>query len=227
MRHLGSIILSLLVAPLVYVLIGAGLIKFPQAAIAADRDLPNYPVTLASLGALLVAGLLYALLTVARLSPLGPVLAGLAFLGVGLWPLLRLDSFQRTMPRDVLGVPGAGVEAAGGVSLLLAIPLLATIVSAHRWRRHERAPVADAYPDISEAAAAEPYPPSGYPATPNHPATLGHPAAQASPPPYSPYAPTPMPASEGDPAGEEDTRPLPQHPPATYPPPDTDATRRL
>jgi len=211
MRHLGSIVLSLLVAPLVYALIGVGLMKFPQAVVAADRDLPDYRATVAALGAPVVAGLLYAVLTLIRLSPLGPLLAGLAFLGVGLWPLLSLDTFHRTMPRDLLGVGHSGYEPAGGVSLLLAIPLLAAAVT-HRWRRYGRPPVAAASPDVAEAV--RPDVPSGYPATPDHPPTLGRPSA-----------PEPRPGSEGDPSGEERTRRLPQ-PPPTYPP-DPDATRRL
>jgi hypothetical protein len=137
MRHVGSIVLSLVLTPLVYVLYGIGGTKwFAGIRPGSSKD---YFALAVGLAALLAAGIAYALLTLLRLSPLGPVLAGFALVGVSLWAALDRNSFTATMPRDIAGVQGAG-WVAGPVTFLLAIPLIATIVSPRRWRRYANAP---------------------------------------------------------------------------------------
>src|SRR5574342_981067 len=134
MRHLVSVIVSLVLAPLIYAGAGYGAAKFAAADAQANPKLG--PVLLGLLAAA-VAGTLYALLVMARISPLGPALAGLAFLGVTLWAMLDRDGFRGTMPASLLGERGALVLPAGALTGLLVVPLLITIGSPRRWRRTE------------------------------------------------------------------------------------------
>jgi hypothetical protein len=144
MRHLGSIVLSLLLAPIVYVLTGVGMVKSLEA-VSADSTRTRYSALAVALVAIAVAGLLYSVLTLVRLSPLGPVLAGLALFTVTVWAVVSTSSFQNAVPHSVFGVRGAVTVPAAGVAALLAVPLLATIVSPRRWRRHDYTPAAVAY----------------------------------------------------------------------------------
>jgi hypothetical protein len=153
MRHLVSIALALVVTPLIYISAGFSAIKF-DAAHEAGVDLA--PAGLGLLAALLAGGL-YALLVMARLSPVGPVLAGLSYLSVTLWWLFDEAGFVRTVPGDVLGVPGLLHVQVGFGTALLAVPLLATVGSRNRWRSAE-APLAADEP----VTAFEPYEPTLY-----------------------------------------------------------------
>jgi hypothetical protein len=117
MRHLGSIVLSLLLAPIVYVLTGAGMVKALEA-VSAGSTRAKYSALAVALVAILVAGLLYSVLTLVRLSPLGPVLAGLAFFTVTVWALVNTSSFQSAVPHSVFGVRGAVTVPAAGVAAL-------------------------------------------------------------------------------------------------------------
>src|SRR5262249_14596231 len=126
MRHLGSIVLCFALTPIIYVLIGVGAVKIHGHGFVAP--------TIGCV-ALARAGLLYAILALTRLSPLGPVLAGLVLVGVQGWAVAAPDNFFDTVPSRVLGVSSAGtLPVAAGYPLLLAIPLLVTIVSPRRWR---------------------------------------------------------------------------------------------
>jgi hypothetical protein len=140
MRHLGSIVLSLLFAPVIYVLSGVGVVQMSEA----QRDLVNVRPVPAVIGsaAFVIAGLLYAVLVMTRLSPLGPVLAGLGYAALSVWAVGDHPSFLHTVPGDVPGVHEAARLPAGTITTLLAVPLLATIVSPRRWRRWGGRPAA-------------------------------------------------------------------------------------
>src|SRR5438552_4328387 len=140
MRHLGSIVLSLVIAPVVYLLGGIGLVK--MASSMTESGASKYGSLAVALAALLVAGLLYTVLVLARLSPLGPVLAGIALFSVTMWAVVNTDSFAKAMPRSVLGVSGALLAPAGGLAALLAVPLIAMIASPRRWRKFANPPAA-------------------------------------------------------------------------------------
>ena len=83
MRHLGSLLAGLVVAPLAWVLIAAGQ---PRTAQTFERwralDSVYTGDVLKPLGLLVGAGLLIGLVLALRLSPVGPLVAGLAYLGV-------------------------------------------------------------------------------------------------------------------------------------------------
>ena len=173
MRHLGSIVLSLILAPVIYLLAGVGLAE----ALANSSVAPHVDRLKLTLGilALISAGLLYCLLVLTRVSPLGPVLASLLYFTASVWALFDYPSLGRLLPDSVLGVHGAADLPLNGVSLVLAVPLLLTSVSPRRWRRYAQPP----------APYGLSYPP---PPTPWQPpdATL-----PLYPPPVDPEAPTP------------------------------------
>src|SRR5262245_44580532 len=134
MRHLGSLLLSLISAAAIHVLAGVGMVKATEIHSGEATD---WPATAIAFGALITAGLIYTMLLFARLSPFGLVAAGLAFLGVSVWALIWPDSFLDTMPTSVGGIGDAGVIAAGPLTTILAIPLLCTLFSTRRWDRYD------------------------------------------------------------------------------------------
>jgi hypothetical protein len=168
MRHLVSVALALVVAPLIYISAGFSAIRFDGA-----NELGRVQVEPAVLGLLaaLLAGGLYALLLMARLSPVGPFLAGLSYLGVTLWQLFDQKDFLLSVPRDVFGVPGLLQVPAGFGTAVLAVPLLVTVGSPRRWRGPaEPPPVTDEpAPGYEPAAGYEPYQPSLYTPQPTPP----------------------------------------------------------
>ena len=245
MRHLGSIVLSMLLVPIVYVLTGIGLVDWSVAESGSSLDYPRLAVALVTL---LGAGLAYAVLVLARLSPLGLILAGLALFGVSMWETLANDSFQHTMPRSILGVDQAGWATAGPVSALLALPLIATVISPRRWRRWANPPAAVAptpayappagypgFPPAPQPGAPAPYNPQF--AAPASPApAFGTPISPAAPAAPHPTVvdPTSVMPSSGPPAAPVQA-PVQQYPPPQQYPPvwpaqepnDPEATRKL
>ncbi len=143
MRHLGSLLLTILFAPATYVLAGVGLVKFTAAT---DPNDPAGRLTMAgAAGALVAAGILYAILAVSRMSPLGPFLAGLVFAGVSAWSLLAHPSFTGRVPHSILGMHGVLVRPAE-IAALLAVPLIATAFNPSRWHREADEDVAGDLP---------------------------------------------------------------------------------
>lgn len=214
MRHLGSLVLSLILGALAYVLAGIGIVKYLDAQRdLLDDELSGYlPLTLA-IGALVAAGCAYSLMILTRLSPLGPVLVSLALFGVAMWSMFDARGFGDTMPDELLGVDGALTAPAGPVALLLSVPLLLTLFSARRWRRY-------AYP----MAAVAPAP--GYSAPPETPSYApSSPAAGY----LSPDSAPPYPSSPGSYPGS--SYPSTYSPPPAFPPypnnDDPESTRRL
>jgi hypothetical protein len=219
MRHLGSLVLSLIIGALAYVLAGIGIVKYVDAQrdLAADKAVGYLPLVLA-ITLLVAAGGLYSVLVLTRLSPLGPVLLSFALFGVAMWSMFDGDGFADTVPNDVLGVDNALLVPAGPVSLLLSVPLLITVFSPRRWRKY-------AYP-MAAVAPSPGYspPPTTYGDTATYPSSPagGYSSYPDSAPPYASTASS-YPSS-------------PSYPPApgVYPPPpgfpgddDQDSTRRL
>lgn len=136
MRHLGSVVLTLLVAPLVLLLAGRGLTAFTDAAGGSRTDPLATAVALAALAA---GGLLYAGLTVPPLSPLGPLVGGGLYLTFGAVILLGPADLLDRLPVGGVRLDQAQVTAAAAVAVLLALPLLLTVFSRRRWRGPEPA----------------------------------------------------------------------------------------
>jgi hypothetical protein len=205
MRHLGSIVLSLILVPVVYVLAGYGDAKLSRGmesgSLRGTTDWGNVALAVLALGA---AAVVFALLIMPRWSPLGLVLGGLLLLVVQFWAIFSLASFTRTMPESALGENGAlWAPAEFGLGFLLGIPLLLTIVSPRRWKRTTQ-PAPVQYPPAAQPYGYQPYAPS-YPPPPAGPAYPGAPMPEyGAPVPPAAVAPT------DDESGS--TRPL-------YPPP--------
>jgi hypothetical protein len=211
MRHLGSLLLALLLAPAVWVLTGIGISKFAEAggdSTGLDMDLA------VGLAAFAGAGLCYALLILPRHSPFGLVLAGLGMLGLVVWRAADLAGFNRAVPADLFDITLALRHPADGYAAVLALPLLGTLFSARRWRRYEHPPAEYQPTEYQPAEYADTVTPnyqtsypamstSEYPTVPDLP-TAGHP-----PPPYQ----QPYQAS-----GQDGAWPFPN---------DTETTRRL
>ncbi len=242
MRHLLSLVLAVVAAPLIYVLTGYG---FDRLSIRLEQfGHGHWDKAALGLLALLGAGLLYALLILPRLSPVGPVLAGLGFVVITVWAQVSPAKLIDMLPRTVFGSAGAVIDPLPGIMLVLAVPLLLTVASPRRWRRYSHPAAPAAVP------AGPPYQPvGGFPAySPAPVPPYGGPVAGSpiSGPPVSPPAfgappVTPPPAPVWPPAGEV-TAPL--RPPSDYtaplfppprptppapgtPPPDPEATTKL
>ena len=133
MRHLRSILYALVLAPAIWILAGVG---FTHDLTSRGREF-FAAESISGLLLLIFAGILYTILAFAPVSPAGPVLTGVAYLGVTVWAWNSPADYAGLWPAEVakdsfdLSRPGYGLAA------LLAIPLLGTALSARRWSRYE------------------------------------------------------------------------------------------
>lgn len=187
MRHVRSFLLSLVMAPLIWALTGLGLAV--QKGVRPDLA-PDQARQL-GLGALAAAGVLVAVLVLARLSPLGPSLAGLGFLSaVAYSPSLRV-----MVPDLPSGLDEALVLPVDGYAVVLGVPLVATALSGRRWRRTVDPVVRYAAPPApARGPAAAPAPTLVSPPTPTlvaPPPTVVSPAPTLVSPPAPGYVAPP------------------------------------
>jgi hypothetical protein len=183
MRHLGSLLVAAVFAPSIFLLTGTGLSAFHSAL--DDNKMYDPLGSLAAFGILLLAGVLYAILVMARISPLGPGLAGLASWGISGWALLDIKAYQELFSHLNIHMGGALGET--GLGILLGVPLVATIFTG-RWRRSESYPqqFVRSPTDPAWVLPAAPVPDIVLPDT--APPSLRYPAASAFP------APSPAPS---------------------------------
>ncbi len=147
MRHLLSVVLSIILAPLTYLAAGFAAVKLDAAHL--DGTTIDWTAAGIGIGAGVAAGALYAVLVMARLSPVGPMLAGLVFLGATVWFYLDSASFKRVFDFDLFHEQHILLRPVGAGTLLLSIPLLATVFSPRRWS----ASTQPAQPLTADAAA--------------------------------------------------------------------------
>jgi hypothetical protein len=204
MRHVWSLLLALVLTPLIYAAAGVSAVRLSDA-----RGL-NVTVGV-GLAAGLAAGCLYALLVMARLSPVGPTVAGLIYLGVTIYALVDRSGFESLIPADLFGEQGALRRPVGAGTALLAAPLILTVFSSRRWRdpaqpgtnAYDAAPV---YPTTVPSAAPS-YPDTVPTAAPSYSPGTGLSASTYEPPVYIPPTyPAPFPAGGAQPAGDETQR---------------------
>jgi hypothetical protein len=208
MRHLGSLVLSLLLGPIVWALAGFGVVEYARGRV----DLEGIDgSTLLGVLMLIVAGALYTILVSARLSPIGPAFVGLVYFGLALWNTFDRDSFLDVVPRDLFDRDFALAVPAEGLGFLLAGPLLATVLSPRRWRRHDR-------PVPAHGPAHAYGPPGGPPPTPfPGAAPPGMPPGQPGyPPPQQQTSPW-SPAGVSSPGMPSAGSPPPGYPPSSQP----------
>jgi hypothetical protein len=163
-RHFGSLLLAAIFGPAVFLLTGTGLSAFASAR--TDTFIDDPFGTLAALGALLLAGVLYGILIMVRLSPVGPGLAGMALMGASGFALVAPQSYDRAL--GMLDVHMGGAVGQWGLGMLLGVPLVATLTSPRRWRREAYPATATAYPGHPPGYPAG-YPTPAYPAQPQRP----------------------------------------------------------
>jgi hypothetical protein len=176
-RHLGSVLLALLVAPLGFVLTGRGLGGLAEvAAEAPQAEQTDYFAIITASAALGLAGLGLALLVMARLAPLGPALAGAGYLAIGVWALVDREQMLDAFPGDLVGLADDRLTLAATVAPLLAVPLLVTLFIPRRWRRPDRR--SQLIERLYRPPVRRPYRPPGSP-----PAKSPAPAAAAPPRP--------------------------------------------
>jgi hypothetical protein len=139
MRHFGTVLAALVIAPLAWLLL-----SFGQAA--SQKNFEGRPDTgvisahgfLQPLLFLAAAGILLGILATLRFSPLGVVLTGLAYLG--LYALLLVDPHRVTqaLPKNV-SIAGFHADATmplrTGTAAFIGALLLIAVFSAGRWRR--------------------------------------------------------------------------------------------
>jgi hypothetical protein len=224
-RHLVSLVVGLVLALVMYILLGLAVTRLRDASDGWDLD--TVIAFLAALG----AGAAYTALLLPRWSPLGPAVVGVILLGLTVWLFSDLASFLDTMPSDLFGIENGGVAPVGVTTAMLSVPLLATVASARRWRRTPYpAPARTAQPGYGPGPAPAPPPPAyGAP-----PVGVGSPAGYPGGPSLgAPYSGPP--AYSSDPVGTPGYDPghgiygSPPPPPGGYPPEpmNPDITRRL
>jgi hypothetical protein len=140
MRHIKTVIAALIVGPLAWVLLAAGqgrsMRVFADAQDNGDALDPN--ALLKPLLVLAAAGLLLGLIATVRISPIGSVLTGLAYMvsyaGLLFSPARLLDLLGHK-----LSVAGYQIDlltpVRTGTTLLLGSLLLVGVASVQRWRR--------------------------------------------------------------------------------------------
>jgi hypothetical protein len=139
MRHLVSLMFGLLLAPVIWFLAALGhyrlLAALPRNGQAAGS------VTELALGALLIvaAGVWLGLLLGTRLSPVGPALAGLAWLGFGAAFILDVQTIAGLLPDGPTGQDGLyTLPLEHGYAFLVGTALLVPLFSPARWRGKEQ-----------------------------------------------------------------------------------------
>jgi hypothetical protein len=203
-RHLGSVLLALLLTPLSFVLAGRGLGGLAEVASEAPRaEQTDYFAIVTASAALGLAGLLLSLLAMARFSPIGPGLAGAGYLAVGVWALEDRDGLLETFPGWLVGLGDDRLTLAATVAPLVAVPLLVTLFIPRRWRGRERPE-----PVPRAVYGTKRYRPPGYQAP--APAVIPRPLSPVPAPPPPPRPPPPPPPPPP---------PLPAAPPPPWPPP--------
>ncbi len=209
MRHLGSLLIALVFGPSVFLLTGTGLSAFASAL--DDNKAANPLGALAAFGALLLAGALYGILVMARLSPLGPGLAGLAGFFLSGWAMFDIAGYKAAFSR--LDVHMGDAVGQWGLGILLGVPLFATFFSSRRWRRNDppAPPPAPVYsPSYRSPTYLAPVSQDRTWLLPDTPAPSLH-----YPPASSDEPPTVAPVISAPPA---DSSPLPQRVPSPPPP---------
>jgi hypothetical protein len=164
MRHLGTLIAALVMAPLAWLLVAFGQDRsaqaFAHAQSAGAFDTADFIRPVLVLGA---AGLLLGLIATLRFSPLGAVVAGIGYAGCYTLLLVAPDGVLRLF-RHHLSIAGRRADLSTplrtGTALLIGALLVVGVASVGRWRRwpHPATPRLDtdrsAAPDAEDAQPA-------------------------------------------------------------------------
>lgn len=134
MRHLGSLALSAVAGPVLYVCLGLGTVRLDRATDRLANGTRSGSLDLVvGLGLVLLAGLLLWLLLGIRFSPIGPVLVGAGLAALGVLAVVAPTRLARALPEELLGADGVHTAPPSAL-LLVALPLVGTVLSKRRWR---------------------------------------------------------------------------------------------
>jgi hypothetical protein len=243
MRHLGSLLAGILIAPAAWVLIALGQQK-SLATLASWQQSGGFNTADLLLPAayLLAAGILIGLIATLRISPLGALIAGLFYAGTYVALFFNPVRVRNAVPESLrlLGrtvAPRAPLD--NGTLLLIGAALLVAVFSFGRWRRWPAAAPAAApaeeagepgdapgsTTDLAPGPADEErtvavWPPSGTnPWTPTARPTadsVDTTASYSAAVPNSQFGPAPTPQFNAPPPGSPTTFPPPSA--STFPP---------
>lgn len=188
MRHLLSLVFSVVATVAWYAVVGVAI------SIHASHGGTNgyFGDQLIFIALLMLGGGLYAATLLPRLSPVGPGVAGLVVLILGMAQVALADGARPfdALPADLFGQKGAlSAPSTLGITTFAAIPMLLTVVVPSRWRGNG----ATSHPISGSAGVPMPAPTGS-------PVPLPPPVLTSPPAPFQP----PAPASQW-PAGQERT----------------------
>ena len=147
MRHLGSLVAGILIAPVAWILIALGQQK-SAVTITSWQQSGSFDTADLVLPAsyLLAAAILIGLIATLRISPLGSLVAGLFYAGTYVGLFINPVRVRNAVP-ETFGLFGTKVAVRtpldNGTLLLVGVALLIAVFSVGRWRRW---PVAAAMP---------------------------------------------------------------------------------
>ena len=154
MRHLGSLLAALVVAPVAWVLLAFGQTQFVWGNGSALGSWPERALALAA------AGLLLGLVATTRISPVGPLVVGVAYTGYAVAALWR-RGVHDAMP-DPVTIAGRTADLHApvdtGTAIVVGVLLLVAAVSIRRWQRwpkHLGPPVTDTTADTPTDTSAD------------------------------------------------------------------------
>lgn len=142
MRHIRTLIVALVVAPLVWVLLALGQVRSAGAFPGTEHGSALHPGDFVRPALLLaVAGLLLGVLGTLRISPLGAMTIGVVYT-LSYTLLLVAPSMMRDLLGHDLWVAGHHIDLAEpvrtGTTMVLGVLLLVAAASMQRWRRWPR-----------------------------------------------------------------------------------------
>jgi hypothetical protein len=147
MRHLGTLIAAVVIAPLAWILIAFGQDRSATAFANAHSGALHGGDFVRPLQYLAAAGLLLGLIATLRFSPLGALVAGAGYLSSYALLVVAPDQLLRFFSHD-LSVVGHRADLATpvrtGTTLLVGALLVVAAASIGRWRRWPR-PAADRF----------------------------------------------------------------------------------
>jgi hypothetical protein len=186
MRHLWSLLASVVIAPLAWLTMCVGQVgtakQFGNYASSGHFKAGDFVPPLLFLAG---AGLILGIIACLRFSPLGPLVAGIAYLGsyvaLLIWPQRTWDTFGYTFHLSFLDGQGDGdltTPLTTGSAALVGAILIVAVVSGKRWQRWPRpAAAVDAAPE----APSEPLAPVSPAAITSGESTATLPAVPAQP----------------------------------------------
>ncbi len=144
MRHVGTLIAALVIAPLAWLLIAFGQ---DRSAVAFSADTLHPGDFVRPLQYLAAAGLLLGIIATLRFSPLGAIVSGVAYLSSYALLLVAPDGVVKAVSHHV-SIAGHRADLAlpvrTGTTVVMGALLVVAAASIGRWRRWPR-PAADTY----------------------------------------------------------------------------------